>query len=284
LKAGSRLGNLRTVCLMVGPNRNLASLAALLVYLHENGAAVNHAGRRVFSKKEIDIWHDDSKECFDLFCRYLEFLSKRGMRGQTGGSILHSNAVADHPKVKLLVESRFPDPDLKPEIHSLVWKEPLMLYKFLAKDMARTHDFLAKHPEIKLLLPIRNPLDCAISNKNLGNRWLRKAYGLSEFSLESVLEALFRIYYTFFKLQEAYPDRCLAFFENECNEEFLNALAKFLGLTPDQTWISDCLQVWKVSKHYEWQLAWKNCYQELCGRYFADQPKIKGRFLTALNS
>ncbi len=282
--ASSRLSDLRSLCFMVGPNRNLASLVALLIYLHKNGEAVNHAGSRIFPKKEIDIWHQCSENRFDLFCRYLEFLSSRGMRGQTGGSIRYSNAVADHPEAKQLVLNRFPDLNRRSPVHALVWKEPLMIYKFLASDGMKTVELLKCYQKIKLLLPVRNPLDCAISNKNLGERWLKRAYGLTDFSLESVLEALFKIYHSFFTWSKTYPGRCMALFENECSENTLSQLAQFLSLEHDPAWIVDCLQVWKVNQHYRWEKSWLEYYKILCDRYFSDVPEIKNRFLLMVGS
>ena len=112
---------LRTVCLTLGPYRNLTTLTASVLYLHPRCQVLNHAGGRVFGDPRIDFLANYSEETFERFVRYALRASQTGRRGKHGGSIRHSHAVEDRPQMREAIGAMAP----KDQPICLVWKESL---------------------------------------------------------------------------------------------------------------------------------------------------------------
>ena len=78
-----------TVCLALGPYRNLTTLTAATLFLHPNCQVLNHAGNRIYGNEEVDFLSNYSKERFDRFIQFATQISIQGARGDVGGSITH---------------------------------------------------------------------------------------------------------------------------------------------------------------------------------------------------
>ncbi len=117
--------SLKTVCIIVGPYRNLSTLLASLLFLHPTCQVLNHAEDRVLSKKELNFLRDYSDEKFSRFCRFALFASARGQRSGYGGSILFSHAF-ERPAFKQAFRERFGAKTVvKKKVESIVWKANL---------------------------------------------------------------------------------------------------------------------------------------------------------------
>src|ERR1041384_7876359 len=91
------ISDLETVCLALGPYRNLTTFTASLIALHPNCQVLNHGGERVFSNPDMNFFLGYDKKKFDYFAQYAIMISGSGRRGFYGGSIIHSHAFdGDH--------------------------------------------------------------------------------------------------------------------------------------------------------------------------------------------
>ena len=75
----------RTVCLMLGPYRNLTTLTAAIVGLHPNCQVLNHGGMQVFRNNTINFLGDYSDERFEAFIRF----AVGGRRARTARRVDH---------------------------------------------------------------------------------------------------------------------------------------------------------------------------------------------------
>ena len=57
--------DIESVCLTLGPYRNLTTLTASVLYLHPNCQVLNHAGNRIYGKRKIDFLWDCDKDILD---------------------------------------------------------------------------------------------------------------------------------------------------------------------------------------------------------------------------
>ena len=81
-----------SVCLTLGPYRNLTTLTASALFLHPNCQVLNHAGSRIYSNKQINFLLDYNKTKLDRFIQFAIKISSKGQKGAMGGSITHSHA------------------------------------------------------------------------------------------------------------------------------------------------------------------------------------------------
>ena len=96
-------------------------------------------------------------------------------------------------------------------------------------------------------MPIRNPLDCAISNL----KGKAKLFShLKIYSQQSILNAVLDEFVWFFRLKEQYPDRFFYFFEYEFTRKTALDLLHFLRLEHDSQWEQDALQAYQIKSNY----------------------------------
>jgi len=91
--------DLRSVCLTLGPYRNLTTLTAGIIALHPNCQALNHAGQRIFNDKKLNFLLNYTDKKFDTFVRYAIYASGRGREGPYGGSVTYSHAFGNQHKL-----------------------------------------------------------------------------------------------------------------------------------------------------------------------------------------
>jgi hypothetical protein len=89
------IASLKTVCMTLGPYRNLTALTAAVLFLHPNCQVLNHAGNRIFGDEKLDFISNYSNEIFEAFTRYAIYISQKGRRGDYGGSITLSHGYGD---------------------------------------------------------------------------------------------------------------------------------------------------------------------------------------------
>src|SRR5689334_13648080 len=61
----------KSVCLALGPYRNLTTLTAATLFLHPNCQVLNHGGMRIFGNLQVDFLSNNySEERFNRFVQY----------------------------------------------------------------------------------------------------------------------------------------------------------------------------------------------------------------------
>ncbi len=261
------VSGVKTLCLALGPYRNLTTLTASILFLHPHCQVLNHGGARILGDPRLDFLLDYDQETADNFLRYAIAISTKGKRGKTGGSILHSHAFDEKHKLGQLYRQHFGDTLVKEDIQCVFWKESLRTSLHIRNHHIDLGALFAQEPRLRFLLPIRNPLDCAISNLRTGHA---KLFGLGKDpATEAVLEAILDEIVWVKGLQEHYPDRFFYFTENSFSADTARALAEFLGLEPSPAWINVVQEAFAIDKHYDYPQTLLDSYHDMLDRKFA---------------
>lgn len=271
------IDRVETVCLALGPYRNLTTLTAATLFLHPNCQVLNHASDRVFGISEIDFLSDFSKRKLDRFIRFAIWISVKGKRGDYGGSITHSHAFSSGHVMQELYQSTNTGL-LKEEVKSLFWKESLKTSNLIRGKGIDLNSIFDSDERLRFLLPIRNPMDCAISNLKTGHvnlfRSLRKKPGKTE-----VVQAILDEIHWFAALQKENSERFFCYFEHEISRQMLLRLADFLKLDADETWITNALTAMKIKSGYEHDKELVDYYRHAVNEDFTEFPLLSNGLL-----
>jgi hypothetical protein len=271
------ISEIKTVCLTLGPYRNLTTLTAAIIALHPKCQVLNHASDRILSKPPGKMLLNYSDFDFKRFVKFAVFISKKGRRGRYGGSITLSHAF-DHDVVRQKYERRYGQSLIKKNIRCLFWKESMRLTNYIRENQISLSGLISKNSKLKFLMPIRNPLDCAISNLKSGHaKYFR---GLKSFTVENVLDSIIREISWFLDLRQDYPDSFFCYVQNEFSEKLLLSLANFLRIQPDEEWIHDSLECFRLKKAYKYEAELVTCYRRSIETYLAKHPAV-GRNLSS---
>jgi hypothetical protein len=238
-----------TVCLTLGPYRNLTTLTASVLFLHPNCQVLNHAGKRIYGNSEVDFFLDFEPRKLDRFIQYAIHMSASGERGPAGGSIVHSHAFdSEHGLNRIFARSGVSL--VKDDIVCLHWKESLRTSNAIRDRGVDLASILRQDERLRFLLPIRQPLDCAASNVKTGHARLFR--GLNRQSpMSDVVEGIVDEVVWFAGLRERFPDRFRYYFEHEISREMLVGLAEFLRLEPTEPWVAAALEAMEIKSSYE---------------------------------
>ena len=152
--------NVRTVCLALGPYRNLTTLTASILFLHPNCQVLNHAGERIFGDSRLDFLRQYSDAIFEGFLRYAICISQGGKRGAYGGSITLSHAFDEEHEMQQLFQAAG-GKLLKEDVRSLFWKESLLISSYIRENAVDLSDLFSRNDKLRFLQPVRSPIDCA---------------------------------------------------------------------------------------------------------------------------
>lgn len=269
--------SVRTVCMALGPYRNLTTLTASILFLHPKCQVLNHGGQRIFGDGRLDWIASYDYKVFQNFLRYSIHISKGGRRGQYGGSIIHSHAFDEKYKTSSIFrEAAFGL--VKESIESLFWKESLRISNHIRSSGVELLELLEKDPRIRCLMPIRNPMDCARSNILTGHVGL---FGrqIDQSSEEDVLELILDEILWFKKLQSSRPDRFYYFFEFDLGWNVLVDMEKFLCLTPSSEWPSIVLKACSVESKYDHSDSFVSYFRDSVARKFEGYPEFVDKML-----
>lgn len=259
----------KTVCLALGPYRNLTTLTAATLFLHPNCQVLNHAGGRIFGNDEVDFITHYSPARLDRFIQFAIAISAKGERGAVGGSITHSHAFT-HGEMKEAF-AKTGAQLTKTRIEALFWKESLHTSNLIREKNVDLAAMFAADPRIRFLLPIRNPMDCAISNLKTGLvdvfRGLRRDSPVADVT-RAVLDEI----RWFAELQEKFPTRFFHYLEHEVSRTMLERLANFLQLEPTETWLHEAASVMKIKPSYDHDPALVAAYREHVRANFVKFP------------
>ena len=272
---------LRTVGLILGPYRNLTTLTASLLALHPHCQVLNHAGARLLTNRR-NFLSKYTPERFERFCTTALSFTIDGERGDFGGSIRLSHAF-DHPRLRQLYEERYGAVDMKDEIATLVWKESQLVTNHIRKSPARIDRLLQLAPQIRFIMPIRNPLDCARSNVYTGHA--RTIRGAVPNDVVDVLDHIIETIGWFSRLEREQPDRFFMFYQDDESGEISRGLLGALELTHDPRWCTAFDAGFDVVGEYYGHNA--GLHQALAvsmGRHLSDLPVVRERVLHLVRS
>jgi len=269
------------VCLALGPYRNLTTLTAGILSLHPSCQVLNHAGVRLLPDPELNFLANYSHERFEAFTRQALVLSAGGERGQRGGAITKSHAFDPEHPLGRLYRARYGSRELKERPSCLFWKESLHVTNFLRGHRVDVAALLEANEALSFLLPIRNPLDCALSN--VRTQHTRYFAGLpAHAELPEVLTAVLDHLRWAADLRAAHPGRVFLFSELEFGRGTLLELASFLALEPEQRWIEDALAAYELKPGYEHPVEHRALFEALVSRGFGPHPELAEQLLRFL--
>lgn len=271
------ISTIDTLVCLAGPYRNLTTLTASIAALHPNCQVLNHAQERILPHQEVDFFSDYSSERWTQFLQYALSLSIGGERGRNGGSILHSHAF-DHGKVKSLYQNRYGNALIKERVVSMLWKEGLYLSNHLNKHNVTPLRLIEKQPKLRFVLPIRNVLDCAVSNKNTTLAYIFNDIDQNS-SMEEIVSAILDEYVMFFKNQKENPSHFFHYFEHGFDKETLMAYCLFAKIPFDEQWAEEVLSIFEMKSSYEHSDKLTQHYKTVVVEKFEEFPEIKTKLL-----
>lgn len=267
----------RTVCLALGPYRNLTSLTAATLFLHPNCQVLNHAGNRIYGNHEVDFLSNYSRERFNRFIQFAIHISGGGARGDFGGSITHSHAFDSVHEMKQMF-SETETGLIKSDIHCLFWKESLSTSNLIRQKQIDLDHILGEEDRLRFLMPIRNPLDCAISNLKTGHA-TRFAGCDKNSTVSEVLLAILREIHWFAAQKKNNPNRFFCYFEHSINREMILDLASFLKLGADEAWVSRALRAMVNKSRYRHEAGLLQLYRKSVEAQFLEFPALAEQLL-----
>ena len=266
------LPDLRSVGIFLGPYRNLTTLTASVLGLHPHCQVLNHAGVRILGNPLLDFFVASDTAVFREFCRFAVTASASGLPGRHGGSIRHSHAFGARHEVSRLYADRFGETDLKSRIVTLVWKESLDVSRHIRQHAVDVAALLKKHAELRFLMPVRHPIDCAYSN--IASKHARSLVRERPISFEKVLAAVIDELCWFAALRESAPDRMLLFFEYEIGRPLIRQLQTFLELEADEEWTEAASRALVSKKHYDRNPAAIEAFRRILAEKCAAHPDL----------
>ena len=127
-------------------------------------------------------------------------------------------------------------------------------------------------------MPIRNPLDCAISNFKTGHMKILPGITNNP-KLTDVLQKILKELAWFIEWHSLYPEYFYYFFENDSINEILYYLDRFLGIKRDSNWIEDVISIWEIKKSYTYDKDLVALYRIYSKDMFKFYPAIRDRLL-----
>ena len=270
---------LESVCILLGPFRNLTTLTCAVLGLHPNCTVLNHAGLRILPNPRLNFLGDGSSDRFREFVRYAGFASRSGSGGPYGGDIRLSHAFDFEPTRQ--AESRLRELG-RGRTTCLVWKDSQRVTNFLRSAQVDVRRLMQRNEKLRFLLPIRNPIDCAISNLRTGHfHFFLQPHLSAESPLEEVVAAVLDEIEWFIALRDssAQPERFFLFFEHEMGREILERMLVFLALPRDERYLEAAAGAFRVGGARRKEQGVIDRYAEQVSTKFARHPQIRDGLL-----
>ena len=229
----------------LGPYRNLTTLTASVLALHPHVQVLNHAGRRLLAQPDIDFVSDPRAETWTKFRETALAESRGGKPGLHGGTITLSHAF-EVPTIRAAYRKRFGGALMRRRVETLVWKDSLVLSRAIRKS-GHVDRLFESCEGLRFLVPVRHPIDCAVSCVLYGHGPLYT----QDVSLVGVLDGVLRELAWAREVQRTWPRRVMMFWEYDFGRPVLERIARFLELEDDRRWMTDATRCFVVAKSYE---------------------------------
>lgn len=265
-------GRVEVLGVFLGPYRNLTTLAAAVLSLHPACRVLNHALDRVVGFPGIDPFAPAGSAAHHRFVRFALAASTGGGRGTFGGSITRSHAF-DREAMRVAAGRAPADGGRRPSV--LVWKESMKvtdLFRLRGRDPVAV---ARANPSVRFLYPVRNPLDCALSNVRTGHaRYLATT---DPTDVGATLDAVLVELGAFLGHRDRYPAGFHLFWEDDPPRELLAALAAHLELPADPAWMEVALEAWRPESRHDHPAELLARYEDRVGELFGDRPEVAAR-------
>ena len=271
---------LESVCILLGPYRNLTTLTCSVLSLHPQCVVLNHAGLRTLKNRRLNFLANYTPDKFGEFVRYAGFASRGGMRGTYGGDIRLSHAFDREPMQQAHARLRSAG---RGPARCLVWKDSHLVTNFLRSARVDVPRLLQRNDKLRFLLPIRNPIDCAISNLRMGHvKFFGMHHAISPASpLEDVVAAVLDEIAWFLALREGSgrPERFFLYFEHAMGRAVLEQLLQFLGLPADEAYLAVAAEVFEASGERRKEARIVDLYADQVRQKFSRYPEMRDALL-----
>lgn len=241
--------NTDTICLCLGTYRNLTTLTAAMLSLHPNCLVLNHNFHKVFAKSNILTAHTEKD--IDKFIERATSVAARH------GSIIGSHAFK-YPNVREIYQTIE-----KKKIDCIFWKESYKLTNYI---LTRKIDILKLPANIKFVMPVRNPMDCAASIHRLPAQ--KSNHGVRGYKKKQILKFVLNNIAWFDGLYQKNTNKFFRYYEHSLTEDKLNALEKFLNIKHNNQWIDHCKTIYVLNKNYTHSPRFKRLYVRLVQKMF----------------
>ena len=226
---------IETLCLPLGPYRNLTTLTAALIAFHPKCVVLNHAAMRILPDRELDIFASPDADTWRRFIQTAIRLARHGGKGMDGGSILQSHAFND-TALREAHRERFGGETVSNRPRLLFWKDSQVIGAYLRHLASRAVGLDGLGVAIRFVVPVRNPLACARSN--FDRKSVHRLFpGLAPTSEHEMLDRLLDIYVDLAAKSRADPDRYFLMPEPAFTRQGFIELANFLGIEADEDWL-----------------------------------------------
>ncbi len=268
------ISKVKTLCIVLGPYRNLTTLTGSIMSLHPNCQVLNHGLNRIIDDKSLNFITNYSDKTLANFIKYAIYISGGGKRGNYGGSITFSHAFAENNQMGESYQKLYGDKLIKDNIQCLFWKESLHTTNILQKNPDKFQKILNENSNIKFILPIRNTLDCAESNIKTGMATIYPEIK-DKTNRKKIIHRILQDYHWFFELNAKYPNRFFYYFQHEMDKKKLVSLAEFLNLAPIEKWLEYSLKNYTVRSKYNHSREIKDYFYQTVEEMFTAFPTEK---------
>jgi len=270
--------NPNTLCLFLGPYRNLTSLTAVMLWLHPQCQVLNHGYRLVGGERMRWFLTAEDSERFNIFIRLLTELSTQVVDKEECSphvlQVVQDNAGVEDAFGRL--HGVPPVAMVKDPMKCLVWKESqLVMNELLAIDI-QWDELFAQNSKLRFIMPFRNPMECAVSNHRQ-RKWIF-FLGLNDNDPLLMLRAVLAEFAWFVGMEQRYPERFFHFYE-DLTAETLTELQQFLGLDYHQEWVDTVLGLWKIRHPYLFSFEFVQYYLHMVRLHFGAWPEEEKRLV-----
>lgn len=273
-----RTGEVGVLGVFLGPYRNLTTLSAAVLSLHPETCVLNHALDRIVGWPGIAPFGPAGSSGHRRFVRFALAASEGGGRGNFGGSITKSHAF-DRDAMREAAR-RAPERSTR-RPSAVVWKESMKVTNLLRMRGQDPVALSRANPALRFVLPVRNPLDCALSNVRTGHaRYLATT---DPGDVGATLDAVLVELASFVRCRDEHPPGFHLFFEDEPARPLLAGLASFLGLSPEPAWLDVATGAWRPENRHEHPPELRARYEERVGELFGDRPELEARLRTLVD-
>lgn len=236
------------LALVLGPYRNLTTLTASVFSLHPECQVLNHGADRLLGDRSVNFFIDPNAETLQRFFASAIAASADGKRGDFGGSILHSHAFANE-RLRKLYADRYGEDTVKADAKLLVWKDSMRIQRMLMSEAGLFERLCDAFPDMRFILPIRAPADCAASNIQTGH--IVHLGGSRSDPLPLAIDRVLDAHAFALTLEDRRPGRVFTFTQGEADTQMFRSMATFLGVAPDDRWLADVSVAWQMRRSYD---------------------------------
>jgi hypothetical protein len=263
-----------TLALLLGPYRNLTTLTAAVLGLHPECVVFNHGFVRVVRHQSLTPFAPSGTPGFDRFLRFAIAAAREGRQGVYGGTIEASHA-HERSAMQVAQERARSLPTAAPRV--VVWKDSMRITNHLRTIGQPPAKLARRNARLRFVLPIRNPLDCAVSNASTRHgRYL--ASGRHRTS-EGLIEPIVREIRIFCDAAAQLPESFFSFVEGDEPRKTFAGLAEHLGLDAHDAWLDLVDMSWDVGSDYQHPPELVERYRSAVDYHLEPYPELRARLL-----